>query len=265
MPPGRAPGRCRICGASTKHFGVGRVLGRLDAAYSRCNDCYAVLAENPTWLDEAYSEAIAAQDIGLISRNLLLSKQVDSVLKTCFPNVDQFLDFGAGNGMFVRMMRDRGFDFRYSDPHAMNQFANGFEQDARDEPAQVVTAMEVLEHLLHPVEELRPIAEPASALLVSTLLVPDEPPPLDQWWYYSLQSGQHITIFNRRSLDALAAQLGFKRTSVGSLHLLARRRLSRRRLAVALRLVPILNLVSRRESLLASDFETLFDRKVDTP
>ena len=48
--------------------------------------------------------------------------------------------------MLVRLMRDRGFDFRYFDLHGPNLFARGFELD-HEQSVDVVTALEVVEHL----------------------------------------------------------------------------------------------------------------------
>ncbi len=37
------------------------------------------------------------------------------------------MDFGAGHGVFVRMMRDKGFDFFWNDIYCKNLYAKDFE------------------------------------------------------------------------------------------------------------------------------------------
>lgn len=224
-----------------------------------------MLADDPAWLNEAYTEAIAVRDIGLIGRNSMFAEQVDRVVNGFFPLAERFLDFGAGNGMFVRMMRDRGLDFRYFDAYGPNLFARGFELDEESGHADVVTALEVVEHLLHPVRELQPFVDGAMALFVSTVLVPERAPALDRWWYYSLESGQHITIFSRRSLEAFADQLGFHVTSIGDLHVFSRRRLPVRWLHAVLRFGWAIRHRRPRVSLLEHDFQLLFGEDLGAP
>lgn len=256
--------RCPICGVTAESFGRCMVLGHVEASYSRCPACWAVFADEPTWLDLAYSSAIAAQDIGLIARNLELAEVADRIITGCFPESASFIDFGAGNGMIVRLMRDRGHDFQYFDPHGPNLFAQGFElSEPPATGADIITALEVVEHLRDPIGELRPFVQDAAALLISTTLVDRDAPPLEDWWYYSLDSGQHITILSSRSLEVLAAELGFHIQSFGTLHVLSRTRIPRMRLALWLRLPRFARPRSqRRRSLLERDYEQLFGRSL---
>lgn len=250
---------CPICDAASDAFGVAPVLSSVEAVFRRCPSCFAVFAEDPHWLDQAYEEAIARRDIGLVQRNIELAGEIDLILTALRPQARRCLDFGAGNGMFVRMMRDRGFPFRYYDRHGPNLFAEGFEADVTPSIGyEVVTALEVVEHLPDPVEELRAFTHDAELLLVSTVLVPEHAPPLEQWWYYSLSSGQHITIFSRRSLAVFADRLGFQVTECGPVHVLSRTRVSSRRLQLARRFPGISQRRRRRTSLLESDYEELF-------
>ena len=80
-----------------------------------------------------------------------------TLVRTFFPERGaRFLDYGGGYGLFVRMMRDRGFDFYRQDIHCENILADQF--DLMDLPAgskfAMLTAIEVFEHLQDPVAEL---------------------------------------------------------------------------------------------------------------
>ncbi len=149
---------CRLCGGATEAFGETAVLGRHRATYLRCAACGYVFVEDPHWLAEAYADhAIAALDTGIVMRNLWLADAVDALLRWRFRGVRTALDWGGGTGLFVRLMRDRGHDFRWSDPHCENLFALGFEADEQ-QPFDLVTCFEVVEHLTDPLPAFERLA-----------------------------------------------------------------------------------------------------------
>ena len=94
--------------------------------YFRCDYCGFIQTEKPYWLHEAYSTAIAAQDVGILARNLMNRRVTAALLKVLFPDATKLVDFGAGHGILVRLMRDLGFDFVWMDRYASNDYARGF-------------------------------------------------------------------------------------------------------------------------------------------
>ena len=199
---------CRLCGADTRPFGELVVLASHCARYRRCTDCGYVFVEEPDWLEEAYAdEAIAALDTGIVMRNLWLADAVDALLRWRFRDVRSALDYGAGSGLFVRLMRDRGYDFRWTDPYCRNLFALGFEADA-DDRFDFATCFEVVEHLPDPLAVLAAVAERAPTLLVSTELLPETRNRPGEWHYYTPETGQHIGFFTAASLAVVARKLG---------------------------------------------------------
>ncbi len=248
---------CPACGAPLGFFARARVLGRHDVAFDTCPRCGLVCTEPPYWLEAAYADPIARQDLGLITRNQRLVTPTAVTLWLLDRGRGRYLDFGGGTGMFVRMMRDAGYDFRWSDPGTPNQFARGFEHRDGDRYA-AVTAFEVFEHLPDPAATLRRIFALTDTVLFSTLLLPPARPRPGEWWYYNLDAGQHVTIYTAPALAALAAQHGLQfHTNGTDLHLFTRRPLRpgwfaflmRPRVAGLVR-----RLVGRRDSLLPVDF-----------
>jgi len=119
------------------------------------------------------------------------------------------------------LMRDSGFDFYRYDPLCENLFSEGFE--AKSGPRyDLLTAWEVFEHLPSPLEEVEKILSFSHTIFFSTLLLPPSPKPLDEWWYYGLEHGQHVGFYSYRSLQVLAEKFNLRLYySNGTYHLLS--------------------------------------------
>lgn len=164
-----------------------------------------------TWLAEAYCNPINITDVGYVMRNLDAATFVAGFLLRGHRENSLYCDFGAGYGMFVRLMRDRGYRFHWHDRYCKNLFASYCEAiPARFAPYRVVTAIEVFEHLADPVEGVREMLQLGPALLFSTELQPDPVPLPGDWWYYGLDHGQHLAFYTPKSLKILAAAFGLQ-------------------------------------------------------
>ena len=252
---------CNVCGGLSAFFDETKVLRKYLVRYFRCGTCGFIQTETPYWLAEAYSTAIANQDVGIMLRNRMNCEVTSTLLNLFFPNVSRSLDFGAGHGVFVRLMRDKGFNFFWSDRHATNDYARGFEY----QPAATydfLTSFEVLEHLADPLVELSKMMSISENVFVSTCLVPDPAPRLSDWWYYSPYTGQHIAFYTPESLRILAKRFNRELLSNGSYHLFTKNPRSGKlfRLATNYRASRILNLFNRHPSLIESDFQQAIDR-----
>jgi 2-polyprenyl-3-methyl-5-hydroxy-6-metoxy-1,4-benzoquinol methylase len=144
---------CKICTNKSVELFSSKVLHKFDVKYYKCSSCGFVQTENPYWLNEAYNSAIAAQDIGLVSRNVYYAPIVSLIIKLVFNKNLSFLDFGGGYGVFVRLMRDRGFNFYRYDTYCKNMFAVGFD-DQGGSNYELITAFEVFEHLVDPMTDI---------------------------------------------------------------------------------------------------------------
>ena len=204
------------------------VLGRYDVQYFQCGTCGLLQTETPYWLEEAYASAIACADTGIVARNIYLSRVAAAVFWRLFRGQGSFLDAAGGYGLFTRLMRDIGFDCYWSDPHAQNLVARGFEDAAHAGPYTAVTAFEVLEHLLDPLAFLSDLMRERGArtLLISTELFAGAAPEPASWWYYAFDTGQHISFYRRSTLEEIGRRLGLRLYSHRSVHLWTDRRFS---------------------------------------
>jgi len=188
-----------------------KVLCKYLTNLNHCPQCGFLSLENPDWLDEAYSSSIVLSDTGLVMRNLTISKQIAPLLFHLFGSNGMFVDFAGGTGLLVRLMRDVGFDFYWHDPFCTNIHARGFEYDPGQSPVDAITAFEVLEHTIDPVDFLNETIEltGAGVIMISTELYKSYPPKAEDWWYYSFETGQHISFFNRKTLESIAHRLNY--------------------------------------------------------
>jgi hypothetical protein len=206
-----------------------RLLSKYEVGYYQCTHCGFIQTEKPYWLEEAYGSAISSLDVGLVARNLEFVEVVAPLIVKHFDYKASFLDYAGGYGLFVRMMRDKGFQFYRQDPYCENLFAQHF--DYTDLPLgttfELLTAFEVFEHLADPIPEIGKMFALADSVLFSTVLQPDTPlrSPGD-WWYFVPESGQHVAFYNRKALELLAAKFDCRLYTNGqNLHLFTRRTL----------------------------------------
>lgn len=212
--------KCVICAHESAYIFTQEILKKYQCKYFYCEACGFLQTEEPYWLDEAYSSAIAAADTGLVQRNFDLSSQLSTLLFFDFDRHGKYLDMAGGYGMLTRLMRDVGFDFYWSDKYCENLLARGFESKG-NESFTAVTAFEVLEHLTNPVDFISEAFAMSGArtLFFSTELFDGLPPKPESWWYYAFETGQHISFYQRRSLEAIAKKLRLNCYSYGSFHM----------------------------------------------
>lgn len=186
------------------------VLGRHTASYYLDESSGYIWVDAPHWLDEAYSDAIALTDTGILARNLTNIPAVATVMRHNGLAQARGIDLGAGYGIFVRGMRDIGIDFHWSDAFADNLLARGLEAD--EAPFDVAVAFEVLEHLPNPLGFLRESRSQHGwrTLFFSATCFDEANLPGKDWWYWAFETGQHISFFSQRCLEGIAKELGLR-------------------------------------------------------
>lgn len=257
---------CKICGSAAPVLFNSKttILQKYPIDYFRCSKCDFIQTEKPYWLEEAYNSPITSLDIGLISRNIAISRPLSSLIHSFFNKDGAFLDYGGGYGMLVRMMRDSGFNFYRFDSYCDNLFARHF--DLSDTPIrkfELLTAFELFEHLENPLEELQKMLQFSDSVFFSTELAPNTKlSSPDDWWYFAPETGQHIALYSEKSLRALAAKVDCNYYTDGrTLHLITRRKLNPTmfRLAIHPKIARVVTKAAGQKSLLSRDFNFIKD------
>jgi hypothetical protein len=223
---------CKICGSIAHHAFSASVLGKYVSDFQQCAACGFLFAKDPHWLDEAYANAIATADTGLVGRNAMIAEKVASLLYWATPSHGRgrYLDAAGGYGMLTRLMRDSGFDYYWSDQYCHNLLAGQFDYDSSLGPCDAVSAIEVLEHLVDPVAFIDDTLKVAGSdtLIFTTDLYEGVVPKPDEWWYYTFATGQHIGFFKRQTLETIGTRLDLKFCSANGVHVLSRKSLEPR-------------------------------------
>jgi hypothetical protein len=261
---------CKICKSPVETLLRGRILGKYDVDYFRCRGCGFIQTEEPYWLDEAYSSAVADIDLGPINRALVGSRIVEGMILAFFDPNAKYVDWGGGYGIFTRMMRDLGYDFYWKDLYCENLFAKPFEAEA-SQRYELLTAFELFEHLADPIAEIEKMLAVAPNIFFTTLLVPPAVRP--DWWYFLPETGQHIALYTRPALEEIARRFGLQLNSDGANnHLLSKRPLSPRLFRTMIRngrAAALARRVLRRKAgkttLLEKDFEAVSGLRLQGP
>ena len=193
---------CKICNNISEKIFITKVLLKFDVTYFQCTNCQFIQTEKPYWLNEAYESAISNLDLGLIYRNYNNQFLVKKLINDLLNKNGKFVDYGGGYGMLVRLMRDSGFDFYRQDYFCENLFSKYF--DVTDLPLntkfELLCAFEVFEHIEDPKVELEKMLSYSDNIIFTTELQPQKNLTPKNWWYFIPETGQHISLFSKKSL-----------------------------------------------------------------
>ena len=206
----KAPPPCRLCGHPTHYWGDKTVLGRHEVAYGLCENCQSLQTEPPYWLDEAYSGDAAGLDASACQRAFDLVQETTVLLDLLgFPKDAKCADFGAGDGLYARMMRDRGHDFVAQDKYARPRFMEGFTIEAISaNQFHLITGFDVIESLPNPATDIANLLGAGAALVIISAH-PYEGQDQD-WAELRLESGQRTFFYSLKALASLAAAYGYR-------------------------------------------------------
>jgi len=212
---------CTICGTPSGEIFSSKIIKKYIIKYFLCPNCGFLQTEKPFWLKEAYECPINIYDTGILSRNINLSKKTSVLLYLLFNPKERYLDYAGGYGIFTRLMRDIGYNFLWYDPYTQNLLARGFEY-RQDQKIELVTSFETFEHFPEPLVEIEKMLSISRNILFTTILLPENIPEPDSWWYYGREHGQHISFYSVKTLTYIARKYGLNLcTNHYDIHLLS--------------------------------------------
>ncbi|MCB0742846.1 MAG: methyltransferase domain-containing protein [Ignavibacteriae bacterium] len=220
--------KCRLCNSNCTQLFTAKVLSKYDVKYFSCPNCFLVQTEDPYWLEEAYANPINSTDIGLLNRNIEFAEKAKILIYFFFNKEGKFLDYAGGYGVFTRLMRDIGFDFYWQDPFTKNLFAKNFEYDESQSSIELVTTFESFEHFVNPIEEISKILKFSKNIIFSTNVIPKPIPKPNDWWYYGLEHGQHVSFYSKKTFKFIAKEFGLNFYSCSkTLHLFTDKKINK--------------------------------------
>lgn len=217
--------KCKICCSTVNKIFNAKILFKYDVDYFECSNCKFIQTEDVYWLTEAYNNPMNFTDTGIMLRNTRSAKIVTSILLLFFNKNYTFLDYAGGYGVFTRLMRDKGFDFYWTDPYTQNLLSRGFEQK-QDSKYDVLTTFESFEHFNEPLDEIEKIFKISKNLIFSTELVPVKIPNPNDWWYYGLEHGQHIALYSKETMVFIGEKFKVNYYNMGNMHLFSENKLN---------------------------------------
>jgi 2-polyprenyl-3-methyl-5-hydroxy-6-metoxy-1,4-benzoquinol methylase len=234
-----APTPCQICGADTHAIGLrhGKYSGR-DYHLRRCEGCrYAFVADPWTEFEQIYDDRYYAGRGAdpLVDYEFELAEPERTVRAYEWQGIGQLiqelagdrphlrcLDFGAGNGGLVRYLNEHtqvnaeGFEDGSIAQQARGMgLPNRSSADDLGGDYDVVTAIEVIEHVIDPLAELRRIRSllrPGGLLLLTTGNAAPHAANLAAWSYVIPEI--HVSFFEPSTLRLALERSGFR---VGSM------------------------------------------------
>jgi SAM-dependent methyltransferase len=208
---------CRACGGALRFCFEVEVLGDTTAKYHNCSVCDSLMVLEPHWLERSYQTTLFPDpDTGALYRTLYVNRYIRRMRAVgLLPKRYRSLDYGSGLGMLVSLELDRGADAHGFDRYSEPRFAQLVcKKQLPDGPFDLISSVEVLEHLLDPIAVLRTFQSrlaPSGIVLLSTELFQRERwPDPSSWHYVDRQHGQHITLFTRAGLKAAAKSAGLR-------------------------------------------------------
>lgn len=233
---------CPICGGATaEHTTIRSDFSHADFSFRRCEACGLVFVANPrtdfaSLYDAAYYRGAGAdsfvnylEEMG--NPNTIrvyewrgITRAVQSL---CSDKTARWLDFGCGLGGLVHYARAQGFpnvygyDQGWGADWARTHGTPLLDEDQlRDQPEtfDVVTAIEVIEHIPGPLEAMRQIAallKPGGVLFLTTGNAGPHRDSFTTWKY--VHPDIHVTYFEPRTLSEAYRRSGLEPLPVGFL------------------------------------------------
>jgi Methyltransferase domain len=220
------PVPCKICGAPAPPFGTvdfNRSCGEpraetlpplgIPVQFRRCSHCGFLFTECfDDWTDRDFKQFIYNEDYIRLdpdyaelrprSRAHMLVRQFEADRA-----VLRMLDYGGGNGLLSRCLREAGF----TTAECFDPFTPEFSRRP-DGRFDVITCFETIEHLTDPlakIDDMVSLLSEIGVVIFTTLLQPADFASVGlSWWYVGPRNG-HVSLFTRAALAIAWRRHGF--------------------------------------------------------
>ena len=228
IKPTLKPEHCPVCRTEAKPLdvvdfnknceektGVFLPMSGRSVYYYHCPNCAFTFApELMAWSKEEFEANIYNDEYGMVDPDYLKIRPENNA-NSIYNAFGQFygkakhLDYGGGNGLMSKMMREKGWNSTSYDPF-VDVNVNLEELGQFD----FITAFEIFEHVSDVnklIASLTKLMHPQSVVLFSTLISDSDIKPNHRlnWWYASPRNG-HISLFSKKSLSLLAESVNLK-------------------------------------------------------
>jgi hypothetical protein len=201
---------CRLCGGVLEPAFRATIMDKYEIGYFKCLACESLQTEPPHWLEEAYDSHLGQLDLGAVQRNL--ANQAACCLTARLWGCRNALDYGGGDGLLCRMLRDHGVNCYVSDKYGDPTYAQTFTEPDFATP-DIVFSFEVFEHFARPAHELAEVFDRgATVILASTGLYRGQGP---DWFYLSRASGRHVFFYSPKAIGQIGERFGYAATISG--------------------------------------------------
>lgn len=200
--------RCRLCSSKTMPRFVKRILGKYDIQFMQCVYCDSMQTEKPYWLGESYSDERRQLDTNAVARAQTWQRLLFMAMRGLrLGGSATVLDWGAGDGLLVRMLRDVGLNTFYHDPLATNVYAYGQDWSGASCNINAMVAFEVWEHLATPAEDLAEMFDVnPDVYFATTNLYTGQG---EDWSYLNLLTGRHVFFYSPKAVEFISEKHGY--------------------------------------------------------
>jgi hypothetical protein len=179
-------------------------------SYQECIQCKSLQTEDPYWLGEAYGSNLSNLDTFAAQRNLT-NLAASFVIARLF-RLKNVLDYGGGDGLLCRLLRDYGINCFVQDKYARPVYAQGFNEPNFVHP-DLLLSFEVLEHLANPRDEVQAIFDcGAKVVMVSTDRYCGQN---DTWEYLAPSAGTHIFFYSASAINLIGMRYQYTPIDLG--------------------------------------------------
>ena len=195
-----------MCYSESKFTFTKLILNKYKVNYYECNACKSLQTEEPYWTTELYENSnLVKEDFGVMYR--LFRNQEKIFILSKLLGLKKGLDWGGGDGILCRSLRDYCLNFYTVDKFTNSSYAQEFiisDYSSLD----LITSLEVFEHLDKPKNDIDFLFNLNSkTIFIQSKLYKNQN---KDWDYLYADHGEHIFFYSEIALEAIAKKFNYE-------------------------------------------------------